>query len=141
MLKTTHKRLFLLGVVGIGNRVYRQNWASSSLTFTMSHRSCRTIVLTPSLYSRRIPSCCCPFCLSTPGKLVDLETFFLFSPNLVGDTALTVTAHTSFYIGIYHPFFLHIRTSNIEYFLYCIMGASSKVSDSLTGATALQNRA
>ncbi len=61
MLKTPHKRLFLLDVVGIGNRIYRQNWASSSLTFTMSHKSCRTIVLTPSLYFRLYQHAVVPF--------------------------------------------------------------------------------
>ncbi|NEU84564.1 hypothetical protein [Nostoc sp. UIC 10630] len=61
MFKTTHKRLFLLGVVGIGNRVYRQNWASGSLTFTMSHKSCRTLVLTPSLYFRLYQHAVVPF--------------------------------------------------------------------------------
>ncbi|WP_225225863.1 hypothetical protein, partial [Komarekiella delphini-convector] len=47
-----------------------------------------------------LPTCCCPFCLSTPGKLVDLKTFFLVFPNLVGDTALTVTAHALGNVGI-----------------------------------------
>jgi hypothetical protein len=100
MLKTTHKRLFLLGVVGIGNRVYRQDWASGSLTFTMSHKPCRTIVFNAFSLFSALPTCCCPFCLSTLGKLVDLETFFLFSPNLVGDTALTVTAHAFFDLNL-----------------------------------------
>ena len=119
MLITTHTRLFLLGVVGIGNRICRQNWASGSLTFTLSHRSCQTVVFNAFSPFLALPTCCCPLRLSTLGGLVDLETFFSVSPNLVGDTALTVAAHTFRNISIQYVFSL--KPDCVMYCHDCIM--------------------